>query len=209
MAVVVRPSAASDIPYVYGICLKTGDAGKDASSLFYDPFLLGQYYAAPYFFYDPSLCFIAEEDYIPRGYIVAAGDSAAFYQWLDETWLPPLRRRYPQPFPPDRIKSAYEQRMLTRFSVSPRISEAKSPWLSRYPAHLHIDLLPEIQGKGWGKVMMAALFAEMEQRKIPGLHLGVSTGNNAALAFYNKLGFSVLQNETWGFTLGKEFSHGF
>ncbi|MDR1108728.1 MAG: GNAT family N-acetyltransferase [Spirochaetaceae bacterium] len=209
MAVLVRPVAQPDIPYVYGICLKTGDAGKDASPLFYEPFLLGQYYAAPYLFFDPSLCFIAEEDYIPRGYIAAAADSAAFYQWLDTAWLPPLRRRYPEPFPQDRIKSAYEERILKQLHQSPRVSEAQSPWLSRYPAHLHIDLLPEIQGKGWGKVLMKTLFAELEQRKIPGVHLGVAAANTAATAFYKKLGFSVLQNETWGFTLGKELSYGF
>jgi ribosomal protein S18 acetylase RimI-like enzyme len=209
MAVVVRPAAASDIPYMYEICLKTADAGKDASSLFYDPHILGQYYAAPYLFFDPSLCFIAEDDYIPRGYIVAAGDSVAFYRWFEQTWLPPLRRRYPVPFPPERIKSPDEQRLITQFQQSPLESAAKIPWLSRYPAHLHIDLLPEIQGKGWGTVLMKTLFAELERRKIPGVHLGVVTGNTIAMKFYKRFGFSIQQNETWGFTLGKELSFGF
>ncbi|MDR2797203.1 MAG: hypothetical protein LBB80_02570 [Treponema sp.] len=61
MAVLVRPACGSDLPYLYEICLKTGDAGNDASGLFYDPLLLGQYYGAPYFFYDPSLCFVAKD----------------------------------------------------------------------------------------------------------------------------------------------------
>jgi ribosomal protein S18 acetylase RimI-like enzyme len=205
----IRPGVESDIPYLYEICLKTGDAGKDASPLFYDLHLLGQYYAAPYLFFDRHLCFIAEEEYTPRGYILAAGDSAAFYRWLEETWLPPLRRRYPEPFPKGRIKSGYEQKMIRLLHQPAGLPETVPPWFFRYPAHLHIDLLPEIQGKGWGKVLMDTLFAELERRKIPGVHLGVGAGNTAALGFYKKIGFSVLQNEAWGITMGKELSHGF
>jgi ribosomal protein S18 acetylase RimI-like enzyme len=203
----IRPSVDSDLPYLYDICLKTGDAGKDASALFHDPQLLGQYYAAPYHFFDRSLCFIVEEDYLPQGYIVAAGDSSAFYQWFDAAWLPPLRRRYSVPVPRDWAQSAHEQQLIDQLQQP--VSLPKAPWLSRYPAHLHINLLPPIQGKGQGRALMNTLFAELGRRKIPGVYLGVMTKNTAAIGFYNKIGFSVLQEETWGITMGKEFNHGF
>ncbi|MDR3166481.1 MAG: GNAT family N-acetyltransferase [Treponema sp.] len=206
---VIRPAVESDIPYVYEICLKTGDAGKDASPLFYDPHLLGHYFAAPYLFFDRALCFIAEADYTPRGYILAAGDSIAFYRWFEETWLPPLRRRYPVPFPPGRVKSEYEQKLIRQLHQPAGLPEAAQSWISRYPAHLHIDLLPEIQGKGWGRALLDTLLAELGRRKIPGIHLVVGVDNTAARGFYKKNGFSVLCNEAGGITMGQELSHGF
>ncbi|MDR0589435.1 MAG: GNAT family N-acetyltransferase [Spirochaetaceae bacterium] len=206
---VIRSAVTSDLPYLYDICLKTGDAGKDASALFHDPHLLGHYYAAPYLFFDPSLCFIVEEDYTPQGYMVAAGDSPVFYRWLDETWMPPLRRRYSLPFPPGWAQSTPEQRLIDQLHRSAVPPEASVPWISRYPAHLHINLLPAIQGKGQGKALMAVLFAELGRRKIPGVYLGVAADNAAAIGFYNKIGFSVLQEEVWGITMGKELNHGF
>ncbi|MFP3090470.1 GNAT family N-acetyltransferase [Treponema sp. TIM-1] len=204
----IRPSVDSDVPYLYDICRKTGDAGKDASPLFHDPHLLGHYYAAPYHFFDRSLCFVVEEDYTPQGYLVAAGDSAAFYQWFAETWLPPLRRRYSLPLPRGWAQSAQEQSLIDQLQPSAR-PKAVYPWLSRYPAHLHIDLLPPIQGKGQGRALMDTLFAELGRRKIPGVHLGVAATNTAARGFYKKIGFSVLQEEAGGITMGKELNHGF
>ncbi|MDR2758757.1 MAG: GNAT family N-acetyltransferase [Spirochaetaceae bacterium] len=204
----IRPSVESDVPYLYDICLKTGDAGKDASAQFHDPHLLGHYYAAPYLFFDRHLCFVIEEDYIPQGYIVAAGDSFAFYQWMEETWMPPLRRRYAAPFPQEWAKSAYEQRLIDQLQQSVIPSETAFPWLSRYPAHLHINLLPAVQGKGQGKALMNTLFAGLGQKKIPGVYLGVVTTNTGAIGFYNKIGFSALREESWGITMGKELNHG-
>jgi len=50
---------------------------------------------------------------------------------------------------------------------------------------------------------MDALFTELKRLNVPGLHLGVGASNTGAVAFYRKLGFSVLKEQTWGFTLGK------
>jgi ribosomal protein S18 acetylase RimI-like enzyme len=77
------------------------------------------------------------------------------------------------------------------------------PWLADYPAHLHIDLLPRIQQKGIGRNLMDALFAELARQKVRGLHLGVGSSNTGAVAFYKRTGFSVLEEEEWGFTLGR------
>jgi hypothetical protein len=37
--IIIRKAVLSDIPYLYDICLKTGDKGNDASALFYDPYI--------------------------------------------------------------------------------------------------------------------------------------------------------------------------
>jgi ribosomal protein S18 acetylase RimI-like enzyme len=198
----IRPAAGSDIPYFYEICLKTGDAGKDATALFYDPWILGQYYAAPYLFFPGSLCFAAENEGIPGGYILCAPDTEAFNRWMDTVWLPPLRQRYRQPYPAEKILSYFESNMIMLINRHPG-ADLLSSWYGEYPAHIHIDLLPEIQGRGAGSALIETLLASLRKQGCPGLHLGVSRRNTGALAFYAKTGFTRLEEHDWGFTLGR------
>jgi ribosomal protein S18 acetylase RimI-like enzyme len=202
MAISIRNIHGSDIPYLYSICLQTGENGNDASGLFRDPWLLGQYYVAPYVFYDSSTCFVLTDDNIPCGYIVSAADTRAFNHWLQSAWLPPLRLRYPEPYPAERAQSPTEAKIVTLLHQAP---DPEPAWLPEYPAHLHIDLLSCVQGKGYGRILIERLCAELCGQNVPGLHLGVSQHNTGAITFYGKMGFSVLQNEAWGFILGKRF----
>jgi GNAT superfamily N-acetyltransferase len=198
----IRRAVLSDLPYLYEICLKTGDEGKDASALFYDQYLLGQYYAAPYLVYQSGICFVAEFDYRPQGYIIAVPDTALFEKWMEEEWLPPLRRRYPRPFLPARSEKEKEIIRDIHERKYP-VETSEQQLLKDYPAHLHIDLLPVIQGKGQGRVLIDKLFDELAQKGVSGLHLGVDSSNQGAVAFYQKMGFSVLKEQKWGFTMGK------
>jgi ribosomal protein S18 acetylase RimI-like enzyme len=198
----IRRAVLSDLPYLYEICLKTGDESRDATPFFSDPYAIGQYYAAPYLVYPNGICFVADYEHRPQGYIVAVPDTVAFSRWMEEEWLPPLRKRYSEPFQPSR--SEKENGIIglilrRRFPVD----MAAQPYLADYPAHLHIDLLPCIQQKGVGRKLMDSLFAELAQQKVKGLHLGVGASNTGAVAFYQKVGFTVLKEFIGGFTLGK------
>ena len=200
--IAIRRAVLSDIPFLYEICLKTGFSGKDASDIYYDPYLHGSYYAAPYLLFSDGICFVAVYEYRPQGYIIAAPDTTAFNKWMEEEWLPPLRRRYPLPFPPEKIRSDNERKLIETLHRS-LYSEDTADWSAEYPAHLHIDLLPVIQGNGIGRRLMDTLFTALKQRGIPGIHLGVGASNTGAIEFYKKIGFSVLQEQQWGFTMGK------
>ncbi len=202
MAVMIRTAIQSDIPYLYQICLETGDSGKDASPLFSDPWLIGQYYAAPYLFYSIDCCFIAEENGIPKGYIIGTDNTPLFNIWFDTVWLPPLRQRYPDSKRNPESYSINEKRLIEKLHQK---SES-SPFFKEYPAHLHIDLLPDLQGKGCGRLLMDAFLGEMKARRCPGVHLGVSNTNPGAIGFYNKLFFTILKEETWGLTMGKKLT---
>jgi len=198
----VRKAELSDLPYFYEICLKTGDEGKDAAGLFSDQYLLGHYYAAPYLVYQRGICFVAEYEYRPQGYIVAAADTESFNQWMEEQWLPPLRRQYPNPFP---LARSEKEKSIVEFIHKRQfpIDDDERPWLKDYPAHLHIDLLPCIQGKGQGRVLIDSLINELIQKGVSGLHLGVGASNTGAVSFYKKTGFTVLEEHEWGLTMGR------
>jgi len=198
----VRRAVLSDLPYLYEICLKTGDESRDASALFYDQYLIGHYYAAPYLIYEAGICFVVEYEYRPQGYILAVPDTAAFNRWMEEEWLPPLRTRYRRPFPPAKSEKENEIIGFIHKRHFP-INTAGQALLADYPAHLHIDLLPRIQGKGRGRVLIDTLFNELARKGVSGLHLGVGSANSGAIAFYRKTGFSVLKEHDWGLTMGK------
>jgi ribosomal protein S18 acetylase RimI-like enzyme len=57
-----------------------------------------------------------------------------------------------------------------------------------------------------GRALINILCEELARRGIPGVQLGVGAQNSGAIAFYQKIGFSVLQEEDWGLVMGKNTS---
>ena len=62
----------------------------------------------------------------------------------------------------------------------------------KYPAHLHIDILPEYQGQKVGTALMSALKEKLVSDNIKGVMLCVGKGNMRAIEFYKKNGFKVI-----------------
>lgn len=194
---IIRKSCLQDLPYLYDICLRTGNAGKDATDLFEDKFMLGSYYAAPYVIHSPEDCFVVVENGQVCGYILSAKHSNDFYAWMSKNWLPQLAENYKNGFVP---KSENEKNLLETIMKCERVK--LNSWIEEYPAHLHIDILDCMQGKGVGKQLMNTLLEHLKSEKVPGLHLGVDIKNENAVAFYKKMGFSVLEEKDWGYFLG-------
>ena len=64
--------------------------------------------------------------------------------------------------------------------------------LAEYPAHLHIDLLPRLQGRGVGRRLVDTLLDALRRRGVPGVHLGVDAANTRAIGFYEHVGFAPI-----------------
>lgn len=198
----ILPYHPSHLPALYRICLLTGDSGRDASALFHDPDLLGHYYVGPYALLEPDTCFtLAAQDGQPCGYILGARDSLDFARRCEQAWFPELRQRYPMPSPDETGMDADLRRMIQRGRRTEHVPAA-------YPAHLHIDLLPQAQGQGWGKRLMAAFLERLATLDVPGVHLGVDPANQAALAFYQRLGFTPLEELAEVVWMGKVLRDG-
>jgi ribosomal protein S18 acetylase RimI-like enzyme len=60
---------------------------------------------------------------------------------------------------------------------------------SRWPAHLHIDLLPEARGIGLGAGLMARWLERLRELGVPGCHLATLAENDRAVAFFERSGF--------------------
>ncbi len=178
----IRTYHPSDLPDLYRICLLTGADGKDASALFQEPLLLGHFYAAPYAVKEPELCLIATLDGVPSGYILGTRDSQDFAQWTEKEWFPALRKRHPIPSPE---ATNHDAKMIRNLHSGYQ----QHPDTVAYPGHLHIDLLPSLQGKGMGKRLMDAFLQRLFASGCPAVHLGVSEANQGGIGFYHKLGF--------------------
>ena len=184
----IRPVEPGDLDALYEVCLRTGDAGEDATDRFADPRLLGEVYVGPYLMMPSGIGFTAVENGIPSGYVLAAVDTRRFEAECEAEWWPPLRERYPRPVD-DRSTDDAE---IIALIHDPEISPDEV--VARYPAHLHIDLLPVMQGRGVGREMIGRLLEELRARETTGVHLGVDARNQRAVGFYEHLGFDHLDD---------------
>lgn len=194
----LRPYTSADLAAVYDICLRTAEAGADASHLYQDPWVLGHRYAGPYVALEPEFCFVLEGSERVEGYILGVPDSARFAAESEAKWFSLLRPLYPLLPETDKSQDAQARRLIHAGCPAP-----STDWLKQYPAHLHIDLLPSAQGQGLGRALMEALWKALRQSGVPGVHLGVGAGNPRAHAFYTHLGFTELEKVEGRFwTLG-------
>ena len=182
----IRPFRSGDEPALDDVCLKTADAGADGTGVLDDDDLWAEIFVLPYVARHPELAFVVEtDDERVVGYIVGAPDTAAFEEWFRTGWWPRHAARWPQP-------EAEESRQdgLLRYAYG-RHGGAE-PYGDAYPAHLHIDLLPEAQGRGLGRLLIATFADALRAQGVTGLHLVASADNAGAIAFYPRVGFTPL-----------------
>ncbi len=185
----IRRSTPADLPAIYEICLKTADAGVDGTALYSDPQMPGTVWAAPYAVLEPEFAFVLADGGGPAlGYVVAASDTAAFDRRLDAEWWPEAQRRFGGFVPRNEAEANVLHHIMNPES---RLEDL----LEQYPAHLHINLLPEAQGGGWGRRLIETQLHALREAGIRGVHLGVSPTNERAKGFYRALGFTDVSRD--------------
>ena len=182
----IRRYHRTDLSSLYKICLLTANNGSDASLLLKDSDLVGHLYAAPYTFFEPNLCFILLKDAMPCGYILGTQNSIKFQERCEKEWFPELRKRYPLLNEKDCSLQASLIRNLHQKNVF--INE-----INDFIAHLHIDILPICQGKGFGRQLIQKFLDQLQVYGVKGVHLIVSKENVSAIGFYKHIGFQELR----------------
>jgi len=181
----MRPGTLHDLPGVYRVCLLTGAGGADASAGHADPDLLGHVWAGPYLVFPDAVTRVIHDEQGVAGYCLAVPDTATFEDWVDEVWLPPLRERHPAGSGATDADAALVERLH-------QPTRTDAGLLASHPAHLHVDLLPRLQGQGWGRRVVADVLEGLHRVGAPGVHLGVDLENLRAQAFYERIGFTEL-----------------
>jgi len=188
--VTIRPYQPADLDTLYRVCLQTGRNVGDATPLYCDHKLPAHVHAAPYALFEPSLAFVAEDAAGVGGYVIGALDSHDFAARLERDWWPKLRAQYPKP-PADVPEDQWTPEQAKAHLIH-------HPWVtpdelaSRYPSHLHINLVPRLQSGGHGRRLISTLADALRRRGSRGAHLAVPLTNVRAIGFYRHVGFTQL-----------------
>jgi ribosomal protein S18 acetylase RimI-like enzyme len=187
--VVVRPYEGRDRAAVRRICHATGYMGEPVAWLWRDPESFADMFTSYYTDAEPQSAWVAELDGDVAGYLLGCVDSR-------RAWNP----------------AAVFGRQLVRRGIALRPGTAGFVWRSfadiardavhrrlppssvydeRWPAHLHIDLLPALRGRGVGATLMRRWLEELRSRGVPGCHLETLGENAAAIAFFESVGFRL------------------
>lgn len=125
---------------------------------------------------EPEHCFVAaDENDEAVGYIICAADYKKFRRTFMKFYLPEIKELG--------IKY-YIQAVMDIMG--------HALYARKYPAHLHINVLPVCQGKGTGSDLMNSLKAELRNCGVKGLMLSCAADNDGAIRFYKRNGFRVL-----------------
>ena len=182
----IRSYHPKDAKHLGQICIKTAKdvfQGKKITET-----ALVDVYCRYYIEQEPENCFVvADKNDEAKGYILCAKNyknyKNVFVEKYLKTWNPVTH-------------------VMGRLSVA-----AMRDFAEEYPAHLHIDLLPECQGQGYGRKLIELLIKHLKEQKIKGLMLHVGGDNYRAQAFYKKCGFKELHVEKDGVLMGMKLVH--
>ncbi len=182
-AVQLRPATFTDWPALGRIAYQTAYFGEGAPRFFPDARLFEDLWTYPYRL-TPHDAFVAEQAGEVTGSIIGAPDQRAYARAVTATLLARvmpklLTGRYVQPF------SALPY--LSRLQRNPA---PHADW-ARYPAHLHVNLLPPTRGAGVGGQLLDAYLGALVRRGVPGVQLSTTLENAAALRLYARAGFTV------------------
>lgn len=181
----IRPYAPRDREALRAICLATATPRvyEDAALREWILLMYNEYYTAC----EPQTCFVAANDADEAvGYAICAPDYAR-YRLRFLRYLPRIWRR--------------SRKAAKNWLFHP----VEGRFAKEYPAHLHIDILPEYQRLGLGHLLLDALTEKLRQRGVAGVMLGCGARNEAGNAFYAKYGFTRLDADDstvfWGLAL--------
>lgn len=183
----IRPYREDDLEALYRICLATGDSGAEAAHLYEDPRIIGHVFAAPYGVLSPQTALVVEDKEGVGGYMLGALDTRAFEADAEARWWPTLRPLYPDPGPRPQPGWRRDTLMACAIHHPPR---APRRIAEPFPSHLHIDLLPRMQGQGLGRRLLDRWFELIGAMGSKGAHLGVGTANARAIRFYRAYGLT-------------------
>lgn len=190
--ILIRKCNISDEKDIMDICYKTGYLGEDMTELglFNDKLLFGYFFCLYYPRYEPKNGFVAVDTDKGKavGYVLGTCDTLKQRKrfLLKLGWKILMRIflvtiwNYPETI-----------RSIFQLAGNIGIERGLGQIYKEYPAHLHINILPEYQRTGIGEKLLNA-FENNIRHCASGVHL-ITTGENVkAIPFYHKNGYSIM-----------------
>lgn len=178
--VCIRSYHETDRQQVQNICIATGGVLAERAEL---KDMLLNAFCNYYIDQEPENCFVAADEDAAVGYILCTESCDAWVKGFEEAYVNKTEN--------EGIKGFYKATMATPLKYA-----------REYPAHLHIDILPEYQRMGIGFRLMDTLVGHLKTAGVRGLMLCVAADNVKGVNFYEKYGFKVLERTPNAIAMG-------
>lgn len=188
----IRNPTKKDLADIINICYRTGWNGEDLTGTgkFNDKKLFGYLFCSYYPLYEPEHSFIAidKQNNNVVGYILGTPNTVKQEKSFKTKMSPRIMLRT---FLLSSWKYHESFSFIMRLRKNIGSNTTPKDFLDTFPAHLHIDILPEYQKKGIGSALIKKFEYHMIELSIKGIHLGTSSKNVKALPFYKKHGYNI------------------
>jgi ribosomal protein S18 acetylase RimI-like enzyme len=151
--------------------------------------------------YEPQNCFIALDSTSDKaiGYVLSSLDTLKQSQSFKRKMIPKIFFRL-YFYTIWRYRKSYKViSHLRKIARKAPKTLNEDELIAEYPAHLHIDILPEYHRQGIGRKLIERLESHLREHGSTGVHLGTSEQNTKALPFYKSLGFEIFHTSPPGF----------
>ena len=181
----VRPYRAEDRAAVRRIAFETGYMGKPIDWMWREPESFADLITTYYTDREPESSWVAEMDGRVVGYLqgcVRSRDSLGAVSAAARRIL--LRGALFRPGVAGVFWRSFADLIRDREAPEEALLDA------RWPAHLHINLLPEARGQGAGAALVRSWFDHLRAGGSAGVHLGMFSENHNAAGFFRSQGFA-------------------
>jgi ribosomal protein S18 acetylase RimI-like enzyme len=185
---VIRPYRAGDRLAVREVCFQTGFMGEPAEWMWRDQESFSDIFTSYWTDREPEHALVADLDGEVVGYLLGCMDSRR----VENAGKLLFRHGFLRGIAFRSGTSAAFWRMITD-GIGDSINHRLPPptyYDERWPAHLHIDLLPVCRGHGVGAALVGRWFESLRLADVPGCHLQTMAENTGAIAFFEKMGFT-------------------
>ncbi|MBR5262573.1 MAG: GNAT family N-acetyltransferase [Clostridia bacterium] len=188
--IIIRPFEEKDKENVRFVCLNSeGECQMSPEQRHYILTTYCNYYIEN----EGRNCFVAaNEDDEAIAYIICTEDFDNYRKIFVEEYIPRL----------DENMTVWNFNARKGADGSTKLQEK---YKKDFPAHLHIDVLPEYHRQGIGHKLVDALSAHLKAKGVCGVMLTVGSKNERGKSFYNKYGFEFIEQDGDDVAFGLRF----
>jgi len=185
----IRPYRPGDRGRVREICFRTGFLGDPVDWLWRDQPSFADLFSGYYTDAEPESALVAEVDGEVSGYLLGCVETRRVWDPSRVLAGHAVRRLV---FLRPGTAGVFWRSVLDAASAALGRREAMEPMFldERWPAHLHIDLLPVARGSGVGRALVTRWLDRLRDLRVPGCHLETFAENAGAVRFFSAMGFA-------------------
>jgi len=184
---VVRPYESRDRDAVRNVCFETGFMGEPVDWMWKDRESFSDIFTGYWTDREPESASVAELNGDVVGYLLGCADSRRVWNVGKLVTHHAFRRGLLL-----RPGTAGAFWRMFYDGISDAIRKNLPPvtyYDERWPAHLHIDLLPVCRGHNVGATLVNGWLENLKARGIKGCHLQTMAQNDKAIGFFERMGF--------------------